>query len=123
WLAGLGGVALLWLILSTESYQYFTTQIDRSLEPVVQQGDRWLDAQGNPVDESRSDAPQHLRRLAQTSMSIVWAAYAALVLGAGFLLRNIPVRGVGLGLFALTLFKVVLIDMESLPGLYPVVAF
>jgi len=123
WAAGLGGLALLWLVLSTEGYQYFTTQIDPSLESTVLQGDRWVNAKGQPVDETRIDEPEHLRRLGQTSLSIVWAAYAALVLAAGFLLRNTTLRGVALGLFALTLLKVVLIDMESLPGLYRVAAF
>jgi len=62
-------------------------------------------------------------RSAQTTLSGVWAAYAALLLAIGFRLRSGPLRWSALGLFGLTLGKVVLIDMSGLSGFYRVMAF
>ena len=105
WATGLGGVLLLWIVLSTETYEYFTVRI--SLAP----------------EATQADEADHLQRVAQTSLSIVWTVYAALVLAVGFAVRNVPLRALALGLFGLTLAKVVAIDMENLPGLYRVAAF
>jgi len=44
-------------------------------------------------------------------------------LAAGFRLDNRPMRWAALGLFVLTLGKVVLVDMGRLPGFYRVAAF
>jgi uncharacterized membrane protein len=54
---------------------------------------------------------------------VVWAAYAALILYAGFRLRNDGLRWVALGLFGLTLVKVLLVDTGNLPGFYRVATF
>jgi uncharacterized membrane protein len=59
---------------------------------------------------------------AQFSLSAAWALYAAIMLAAGFRWRSIPVRLMALGLFAVTLVKVLLVDMSGLPGLYRVTA-
>ncbi len=99
-IAGLTGVGLVWLLLSIDTYQFFTTQIGRSqLEP------------------------QTLRRLAQVSLSVLWAVYAGLVLTVGFRLSSQPLRLTALGLFAVTLAKVILLDMAGLSGFYRVTAF
>ncbi len=96
--AGMTGIVLVWLILSLETYQYFT-------------------AQGGPYAEDS------YRRTARMSLSVLWAAYAALVLVLGFRLRSRPLRWSALGLFGLTLGKVVLVDMAGLAGFYRVAAF
>jgi uncharacterized membrane protein len=99
-IAGLGGFALVWLILSVETYTYFTAQMRLP----------GADVSG-------------LEQTAQTALSVVWAAYAAVLLALGFWLRVEALRWAALGLFGLTLAKVVLVDMAGLPGLYRVAAF
>jgi uncharacterized membrane protein len=100
WVAGLGGVLLVWFVLSVETYQYFTAREARS----------WVDA-------------EQLERWGRTSLSVLWAAYAAVVLAVGFALDSRPLRWVALGLFGLTLAKVVLVDTANLGGLYRVTTF
>jgi uncharacterized membrane protein len=90
-LAGLGGVVLVWLILTLESYQYFAARITA--------------------------------QTARTSLSVLWPSYAAVLLTLGFWLRSGLLRWTALGLFGLTLIKVVLVDMADLPGFYRVTAF
>jgi uncharacterized membrane protein len=101
YLAGLGGVVLVWLVLSLETYQYFTSRID------------W---------QTGLDADR-LTRTARTSLSVLWAVYAVVILALGFWQRSRPLRWVALGLFGLTLAKVFLIDMAGLAGFYRVTAF
>jgi uncharacterized membrane protein len=99
-LAGLGGVLLVWFVLSLDTYQFFTAKMVVEGADVV-----------------------HLRKTANTSLSVLWAAYAAFVLTLGFRLNGPLLRWAALGLFGLTLIKVFLVDMADLPGLYRVVAF
>jgi uncharacterized membrane protein len=98
--SGLAGVLLVLLVLSLDTYQSFTTRM------AVEGADR-----------------EHLQKAANTSLSVLWAAYSALILTLGFRLQSQPLRWTALGLFGLTLAKVVLVDMAELPGLYRVVAF
>jgi len=98
--AGLGGVLLVWLILSIDAYQYFTARI-------------------TPTTAD----PEHLWRIARTSLSVLWPVYAAILLALGFRMDSRPLRWTALGLFGLTLGKVVLVDMAGLPGFYRVAAF
>lgn len=98
--AGLGGILLVWMVLSLDTFQFFTAK---------------MTAEGADVE--------HLRKMANTSLSIFWAAYAASVLTLGFRLRIRLLRWTALGLFGLTLAKVFLVDMAGLPGLYRVAAF
>jgi uncharacterized membrane protein len=100
WVAGLGGVLLVWFVLSVETYQYFTARAAWS----------WGGA-------------EQLARVGRTSLSVLWAAYAAVVLALGFRLDSRPLRWVALGLFGLTLAKVLLVDTAQLTGLYRVTAF
>jgi uncharacterized membrane protein len=97
--AGLGGVLLVLLVLSLDTYQSFTARM-------TAEADR-----------------EHLQKAANTSLSVLWAAYAALILTLGFRLKSQPLRWTALGLFGVTLTKVVFVDMADLPGLYRVVAF
>jgi uncharacterized membrane protein len=100
WLMGLGGVLLGWLVLSVEVYQ---------------SASRWL------IAGTEGSAEQY--RFAQMCLSVFWAVYAGGVLAVGFRVKSRPVRATALGLFALTLGKVVLLDMAGLPGIYRVAAF
>ncbi|HUH07181.1 MAG TPA: DUF2339 domain-containing protein, partial [Egibacteraceae bacterium] len=59
----------------------------------------------------------------QLSISLLWAAYAAALVVVGLRRRYPPVRYVGIGLFALTVGKVLLSDLASLAGFYRVVGF
>jgi uncharacterized membrane protein len=97
---GLGGVLLVWFLLSIETHDYFAARM------------RLQD----------SDWPA-LRRTSQTVLSVVWAAYAAVLLAGGFRLRSMSLRWAALAVFAVTLGKVFLLDMAGLPGFYRVIAF
>jgi uncharacterized membrane protein len=99
---GLVGTVLMWLVLSVEAYTYFTARIEPDADSVDQAA---------------------LWRTAQTALSVLWAGYATVVLGLGLQLSSRPSRWFALGLFALTLGKVVMVDMAGLPGLYRVAAF
>jgi uncharacterized membrane protein len=96
---GLTGVLLIWLVLSVETYQYFTAQIT-----------------GITTDYA-------LRWVALMALSVLWAVYAGILLALGFQLKSVPLRWTALGLLGVTLAKVVLVDMAGLPGIYRVVAF
>jgi uncharacterized membrane protein len=98
--AGLVGVLLVWMVLSLDTYQYFTARI-------------------TPLTPN----PTHVERIARTSLSVLWPAYGGLLLAVGFKLDSAPLRWTGLMLFALTLGKVVLVDMAELPGFYRIAAF
>jgi uncharacterized membrane protein len=100
WLTGLGGVLLVWLVLSLDSYQY----------AVIPRRDSWID-------------PDDRWRFAQASLSVLWTVYAAVVLAVGFWRDSRPLRATALGLFGVTLAKVILVDMAGLPGFFRVVAF
>jgi uncharacterized membrane protein len=93
---GLAGVLLVWLILSIETYQTFSVTLGM-----------------------RGDADW----FARTSLSVLWPIYAAILLAIGFKLDSAALRWTALGLFALTLCKVVFVDMADLPGFYRVAAF
>jgi uncharacterized membrane protein len=99
-LACLAGVGLIWLLLSVDTYQWWIVRI------------------GRPGTDAVA-----LRRSAQTSLSVLWAAYAAVILTLGFRADARILRWAALALFALTLGKVFLVDLAGLPGFYRVVAF
>ncbi|HLJ94289.1 MAG TPA: DUF2339 domain-containing protein [Gemmataceae bacterium] len=122
WSAALGGVALVWFIMSFETYTYFTAQIDKRVARASSAGD-YVDAQGRPLSTVDFEEAEHLRRVGRTALSAVWSVYAVIILAMGFRLDSSPLRWMALGLFALTLGKVVLMDMQRLPGLYRVGAF
>jgi uncharacterized membrane protein len=105
WGAGVGGVLLLWFIVSFETYDFFMVQIDRR------------------VARGYSDDVERLQSYARMFLSVVWALYAAIILGVGYVRNNRPLRWTALGVFAVTLLKVVLADTAGLRGLYRVGAF
>ena len=119
-IAGLGGLALVWIILSVEAYDYFVVQIQRHPGGFGPAGEALVDSLGRPLAEVQAEAAVQLRRAAETALSVVWAVYAVVVLGLGMRLHNQAVRWTALVLFAVTLGKVILIDMAGLPGFYRV---
>ena len=56
-------------------------------------------------------------------LSASWAAYAGLLIAVGMRYHYPPVRYFAIALFALTLVKVFLYDVQSLAGIYRVLAF
>lgn len=59
----------------------------------------------------------------QTGLSIWWAVYAVFLIGLGFAKRIAWSRYAGMALFAITLVKVVLIDMAGVDAVYRVLSF
>ena len=53
------GVALLWLVFSTETYQFFAVRIDRSLQEAGRYGAQWVDQKvvvdGNLITPRKPD--------------------------------------------------------------------
>jgi len=56
-------------------------------------------------------------------LSASWAAYAGILVAVGMRYHYPPVRYFAIALFALTLLKVFVFDIQSLAGIYRVVAF
>jgi len=94
-----GCVLLTWFVLSFDVYQYF-----RSLEQTSILAFDW-------------------RRIAQMSLSASWALFASAVLAIGFRARLSVLRWSALGLYAVTVLKVFLVDMAGLDQIYRIVAF
>jgi len=59
----------------------------------------------------------------QVTLSVFWATHATLCLLAGFARRLPAVRYVGLGLFAITLIKLMIVDLAKLETLYRIASF
>jgi uncharacterized membrane protein len=66
---------------------------------------------------------QHERWLGQMALSVLWSIYAAVLAAVGFVRRAPAVRWAALSLFALTVIKVMLIDIAVLKQLYRIIAF
>ena len=60
---------------------------------------------------------------AQMSLSVVWSAYAAALLAAGFWLKNRPMRFGALALFGATGLKLVLVDLAGVRQVYRIISF
>jgi uncharacterized membrane protein len=100
-MAGVGGVLLLWLVLSVECDDFFRAlSVAQSAEATVNW--QWI---------------------GQMSVSILWTVYASAVLAVGFYARQAWLRWLGIGLFALTVAKVFLYDISQLAEIYRVLAF
>ncbi|HEY3104580.1 MAG TPA: DUF2339 domain-containing protein [Pyrinomonadaceae bacterium] len=66
---------------------------------------------------------QHERWLGQMALSVLWSIYAAVLAAVGFARRAPAIRWAALSLFALTVIKVMLIDIAVLKQLYRIIAF
>jgi|WetSurMetagenome_2_1015567.scaffolds.fasta_scaffold00663_3 uncharacterized membrane protein len=67
--------------------------------------------------------PLDSRYARQLSLSIVWAVYASALIGAGIAKQQSIVRLMGIGLIALTILKVFLIDLSALRTIYRIISF
>jgi uncharacterized membrane protein len=92
----LAGFLLLWMVVSIETYDFFAV------------GDLFFVKE---ID------------LARMALSLAWAIYAVGTLLVGFRFHSRPLRWLALGVFALTLLKVVFFDTASLTGFYRVTVF
>ena len=102
-LVGIGGVLLLWFVLSVDTHSYL----------------RYLSAWAseNPEDSLR------WRWLSQLLLSTLWAVYALAVLTIGFWRRLPALRWTALAIFAVTIVKVFVFDMAGLREFYRILAF
>jgi uncharacterized membrane protein len=60
----------------------------------------------------------HVTDIEQYTYSMVWLAFGIVLLAAGFMLRSQPARYLALGVVALTVAKVFMIDTASVTGIY-----
>jgi uncharacterized membrane protein len=93
------GFLLLWMVVSIEASDFFF---------FLTGADAFHGKQGD---------------MAQTALSVTWAVYAVGTLLVGFRFHSRPLRWLALGVFALTLMKVVFVDTAALTGFYRVTVF
>lgn len=106
-LAGAAAFAVLWIGSSVEAFTYFNAQaqaIARSTRPQT------------------GETVRHLLWAGQLSLSLLWSAYAGLLIAAGFRVRLRALRSTGLMVFGITLVKVVSVDIPELRQFYRIVA-
>ena len=121
---GLIGVVLLWMVLSIETYDYFIVRANLDspgVQALLTEEERELPR--DVLAQRFAERAMDLRLTAQMSLSVLWGVFALVQLAVGLRLQHRPLRWLALGLFALTLGKVMLIDTERLQGLYRVAAF
>jgi uncharacterized membrane protein len=120
----LTGFLLLWAVASVEAYDFFATRAnpyDPAARAELTRQEREMEP--GEVQARLFERDEQMRRAAQTALSVVWAFYAVGVLLVGFRFHSRPLRWLALGVFALTLGKVVFIDTQALSGFYRVTAY
>jgi len=95
----LAGIFVLWILLTEEIYQYLYCQ-NRYVQSIA----NW-------------------RLLANMYISVMWAVYGVVLMIIGFVRRINVLRYIALGLFAILLGKVFLIDMSTVKSGYRITAF
>lgn len=98
----LAAVVALWLVSSIETHTFFQSRA----------------AVQRVVEDAR-----HERWLGQMALSVVWAIYAAVLAGIGFIRRSSATRWASLSLFALTIIKAMIVDLAELQQLYRIIVF
>lgn len=98
----IGAVITLWFIMSVETHTFFAARAAAERSPEDVQLQRWL---------------------GQMALSVLWSAYATSLAAIGFIRRAAAVRWAALALFALTVIKVMLVDIAALQRLYRIIAF
>jgi uncharacterized membrane protein len=89
-----------WLMLTKEMYLYWLSQSRHAVvSPAVplEKGQMWI--------------------------SMLWAVYAAVILGIGLWRKIVMLRYIGFAFFTLTVVKVFIYDMHRLAGLYQIAGF
>jgi uncharacterized membrane protein len=92
----------LWFLLTVETYTYFASRA---------------------ALQKTAEAYQHEHWLGQMALSVLWSIYAAVLAAVGFVRRSPAIRWAALSLFALTVIKVMLVDIAVLQQLYRIIAF
>jgi uncharacterized membrane protein len=95
-------IAVLWFIMSIDTFTFFRAQALALNDPEEVRHELWL---------------------GQMALSVLWSFYAAVLAAIGFVRRSAAVRWAALGLFGMTVVKVMLIDIAQLKQLYRIVAF
>ena len=95
-------IGTLWFIMSVETFTFFRTQALALKDYEDVRHELWL---------------------GQMALSVLWSVYAAVLAAIGFVRRSAAVRWAALGLFGLTVIKVMLVDIAQLKQLYRIVAF
>lgn len=95
-------IMTVWWVMSVETYTFFAAR-----------------AMAQKLAEDAS----HERWLGQMALSVLWAAYAAVLAAFGFLRRSAGLRWTALALFALTVIKAMLVDIARLQQLYRIIVF
>ncbi|MHC4557552.1 MAG: DUF2339 domain-containing protein [Planctomycetota bacterium] len=95
----LAGIFVLWVLLTEETYLYWYCR-NRFAEKV----DNW-------------------RFLSHMYISVMWAVYGAVLMTVGFWRKNKILRYISLGLFALLLLKVFILDTSTVKSVYRIAAF
>ena len=95
-------LSTLWFLLTTETYTYFASRATL---------------------QKTAEGLQHEHWLGQMALSVLWSVYAAVLAAVGFVRRSPAIRWAALSLFALTVIKVMLVDIAVLQQLYRIIAF
>jgi uncharacterized membrane protein len=121
---GMAGVVTLWIVLSIETHDFFVVRanLDSSgVQALLTQEERELPKQ--ELRQRFAEYAEDMRLSAQMALSALWSVFALVAVAAGLRLQHRPLRWLGLGLFALTLIKVMLVDTSRLKDFYRVGAF
>jgi uncharacterized membrane protein len=84
--------------------------------------DRYFEARALASGRTGAEAAAFARNK-QVAISVVWSLYAVACVAAGFALRAAGLRYFGLALFALTVVKVMLVDLGSVQAGYRILSF
>lgn len=95
-------IVTLWFVMSVETHTFF---------------------QARAVAEKLMEDASHEQWLGQMALSVLWSLYAGTLTAIGFVRRLAVVRWAALGLFGLTIIKVMLVDLAQLQQLYRIIAF
>lgn len=95
-------IITLWFVMSVETQTFFSARAVR------------LKLAGDAGHEGR---------LGQMALSVLWSLYAGTLAAVGFIRRSAAVRWAALGLFGLTIIKVMMVDIAELQQLYRIIAF
>jgi uncharacterized membrane protein len=95
----LAGIVVLWVLLTEEIYLYWYCR------------NRFAEAISN------------WRFLSHMYISVTWAVYGAALMALGFWRKNRILRFISLGLFALLLVKVFILDTSTVKSVYRIAAF
>lgn len=95
-------IITLWFLLTVETHTYFAARATALSDMEEIRRERWL---------------------GQMALSLLWSIYAAALAAIGFIRRAPAIRWVALSLFAVTVIKVMFVDITVLARLYRIIAF